>query len=163
MDLNIFKRGYLPWRYPRNIKENIENFFRNCHFAWQRATRGYADCDIWNMDCWLLSLIHDGLIHLADNNYGWPGDDRFPEPEDWDQYLRDMAQKFYQSDENNEFYPTPETDKLHQWYAQHPENLRGNPYRESFLAEDMGNSQKRQRDFAEAWSMMGDVFWNLWD
>lgn len=162
MNLNIFKRGYLPWRYPRNIIRNIENSFRNIHFAWQRATRGFADCDVWDMDSWLLSLIHDGLIHLANNSYGWPGDDCFPEPEDWDKYLRDMAQKFYQCDENNEFYPAPDTEKMHQWGVEHPKS-RYNPYVENFIEEDTKNRHKRQRDFAEAWSMMGDVFFNLWN
>ena len=29
--------------------------------------------------------------------------------------------------------------------------------------KDLENAEKRQRDFAEAWSMVGDVFWHLWD
>ena len=164
---NVFKYGWMPWRYPRNWWDNIKLSFRQCKWAWQRATRGFADCDTWNMDQWLLSILPGALNHLADNHWGWPGDSRFPEDEDWTQYLKDMAQKFYSANEANEVYPMPERDKWWKWIEDHDVlldfNRDDNPYVQTMLDEHKENDDKRMRDFAEAWSMMGDVFWNLWD
>jgi len=164
---NVFKYGWVPWRYPRNWKGNTGLFFRQFKWAYQRATRGFADCDVWNMDNWLLDVIPGALKQLADNHYGWPGTEQFPEPEDWTQYLKDMAQKFYSAKEDNDFYPMPEHDKWWKWIEDHDAQLDfnrdDNPYTQSMLDEDKRNNDKRMRDFAEAWSMMGDVFWHLWD
>ena len=89
---NVFKQLYSPWRYLSNWIRNIRLFFRRYKWAYQRAKRGYADCDIWDMDSWLLTLFHDSLNHLADNHCGWPGNEDFPEDENWTKYLKEMAQ-----------------------------------------------------------------------
>jgi len=165
---NVFKYGWMPWRYPRNWWGNIKLAFRQWKWAYQRATRGFADCDTWNMDQWLLSILSGALNQLADNHWGWPGDSRFPKDEDWTQYLKDMAQKFYNANEANEAYPTPERDKWWKWLEEHDYkilnfNRDDNPYVQTMLDEDKEISNKRMQDFAEVWSMMGDVIWDLWD
>ena len=164
---NVFKYGWMSWRYPHHWWGNIKLAFRQWRWAYQRATRGYCDYDIWDFSSYLLDIMSGGLNHLADNHYGWPGTEQFPEPEDWTKYLKDMAQKFYSAKEDNDFYPAPAHDKWWKWYEEHPDKLIDtkceNPYIDEMLDEDMINNDKRMRDFAEAWSMMGDVFWNLWD
>lgn len=162
------KIGYLPWKYPLNWYKNIGLFFRRFKWAGQRAIHGFADCDIWDMDSWVLDLFHESLNYLADNHFGWPGDSKFPEDEDWTKYLKDMAQKFYQAGAHNNFYPTPEGDKWWKWIEEHPTESviapdNTNPYRDTMFKEECANDRKRNEDFKEAWKMMGDVFWNLWD
>ena len=162
---NVFKYGWMPWRYPRNWWGNIKLGFRQWKWAYQRATRGFADCDVWNMDGWLLDIIPGALNQLAEYHCGWPGDKQFPNDEDWTQYLKDMAQKFYSADENNDVYPSPERDKWWDWMEEHDTTIlnKENPYAQSMLDEYRALTDKRMQDFAEAWSMMGDVFFNLWD
>jgi hypothetical protein len=176
---NVFKQLYSPWRYPSNWIGNIRLFFRRYKWAYQRAKRGYADCDIWDMDSWLLTLFHDSLNHLADNHCGWPGNEDFPEDEDWTKYLKEMAQLFYQAQESNEYYPTPEGDKWSAWLDEHPNGNwvddmindkpmkrydgNANPYSKSMFEEDKENAKKRDADFRKAWDMMGKVFYSLWD
>ena len=167
--LNVFKNSsYSPWKYPGNWSHNAKLFFRRFKWAGQRVTRGYADCDIWDMDTWLLNLFHDSLNYFAENHCSYPGDHDFPDDEIWTKYLKDIAQKFYQANENNNYYPTPEEDKWHDWNewnraADMIQDSIENPYRESYMEEDHENSRKRLRDFAEAWALMGEEFFNLWD
>ena len=164
---NVFKHvPYYKWNSPKNIWDNIKLFFRRFKWAYQRATRGYADCDIWNMESWLLDLLHDSLNHLADHHWGWPGTEQFPNDEDWEKYLKEMAQLFYQANEINEYYPTPEATKWWDWSCDHPHKLdekSNNPYIETMMTEETKNGKMRDADFHKAWRMMEDVYWHLWD
>ena len=176
--MNVFKGNYLPWRRPTAWLSNICSFFRRFKWAWQRATRGFADCDIWNLDNTILNYLSGTLKYLADNHWGWPGDEHFPTDEDWTQFLRDMSQKFYQANECNDFYPTPKEYEWWEWSKEQvrkweEENINGiklykylpddNPFREDMLKEKRENDLKREHDFAEAWAAIGEVFWDLWD
>ncbi len=49
-------------------------YFRKCiRWSWQRITRGYAECDKWNMFGYLQSLIPEMLQDLRENRMGSPG------------------------------------------------------------------------------------------
>ena len=159
---NVFKQLYSPWRYPSNWIGNIRLFFRRYKWAYQRAKRGYADCDIWDMDSWLLTLFHDSLNHLADNHWGYPGNDEFPDDESWTKYLKEMALKFYNANESNEAYPTPEADKWWEWIKEHDKNI-DNPYSETMFKEGNENDKKRDKEMHEGIKMLDHVFWSLWD
>lgn len=45
---------------------------RNIKFTWQRATRGYADCDVHEMGFWLQALLPVMLEDYRDNRHGSP-------------------------------------------------------------------------------------------
>lgn len=87
-NLNVFNNYVCPWKYIKNWGTNIGTFFRSFKWAYQRATRGFADKDVWNLDTYLTELIADSVEQLADIQHGWPGTDEFPTPESWDEYLR---------------------------------------------------------------------------
>ena len=160
--MNVFKYGWAPWRYPINWWRNIKLFFRQLKWAWQRATRGFADCDVWNLDSSILNYLSGTLKHLSENATGWPGDKQFPKYEDWTTFLKEMSEKFAAANESNNYYPTPMKDKWWEWYEKHP-NFDKNPYVEDMFKEQQENELKRERDFAEAWSAIGEVIWSLWD
>jgi len=165
--MNIWEPPY-PWRL-RNIWKNIKYYPRAVKWSVQRIKRGWADCDVWDFDHYLLSVIHGGLEHLADNHMGWPGEfSGFPTDEDWTAYLKDMADLFYKAEENNDdAYPHPGYDRWAAWLDEHPSTdpITGwdNPYSQEMVDEDADLSLKRQADFEKAWDMMGRVFFSLWD
>jgi len=168
MNVNVFKRGYMSWRRPVNWGINIKHFFHTIKDGWQRATKGYADSDVWNLDGYLLQVLSGSLKHLADNHWGWPGNDAFPTDEDWTRFLTDMADKFYRANDENRFYPHPEEDKWWDWCEKHPgpkvyTGTDDNPFVNSMLEESEQIREKEERDFAEAWSAIGEYFWLLWD
>ena len=164
---NVFKYGWMSWRYPHNWWGNIKLAFRQWKWAYQRATRGYCDYDIWDFSSYLLDVLSGGLKHLADNHYGWPGTGDFPTDEEWTQFLNDMSDKFYRAQESNDYYPAPMAEKWWDWYQVHLDKMfdtkSENPYIDEMLDESRENEEKRERDFAEAWSAIGEHFWCLWD
>lgn len=164
--INIWEPPY-PWRL-RNLWANIKYYPKAIKWAKQRIKRGWADCDTWNFDYYLLSVIQGGLAHLADNHFGWPSEFKgFPTDEDWTAYLKDMADLFYKADENNDAYPHPAYEKWAAWTDEHsdgnPTIGLNNPYSQDMVDEDSDLGLKRQADFEKAWDMMGRVFWDLWD
>lgn len=160
--MNVFKYGWMPWPHPLNWWKNIKLFFRKIKWAWQRVTRGFADCDVWNLDSSILNYLSGTLKYLSETAMSWPGDEQFPKYEDWTNFLKEMSEKFAAANESNNYYPTPIADKWWEWNEKHP-NFKNNPYVEDMLKEHQENDLKRERDFAEAWSAIGEVIWNLWD
>lgn len=162
-EMNVFKYGWMPWCHPLNWWGNIKLFFRQFKWAWQRATRGFADCDVWNLDSSILNYLSGTLKQLSETAMGWPGNKQFPEYEDWTIFLKQMSEKFRAADESNDYYSTPIADKWWKWMEEHKGSLEENPYKELMFEEYNENDLKRERDFAEAWSAIGEVFWQLWD
>ena len=75
-----------------------------------------------------------------------------------------MSEKFRAANKSNEYYPTPMTDKWWDWAQEHGDwHLDDNPYARDMIQEEQENEFKRERDFAEAWSAIGEHFWSLWD
>jgi hypothetical protein len=63
------------------------------HAVWyhQRATRGWADCDTWNIDGYITRILPPMLTHLADHGCSYPSCPPFETPQKWSEYLRDLA------------------------------------------------------------------------
>ena len=168
--LNVFNNPYYKWYYPQHWHENIRMFFRSIKYAYQRITKGYANCDTFDLDNYYLNIFTGTLNHLADNHWGWPGNEEFPEDEDWTKYLKEMALKFYNANESNEAYPTPEADKWWEWIKEHPFDKkdpdfadRENPYSESMFQEGIRIDEERDKEMHEGMKMLDHEFWNLWD
>jgi hypothetical protein len=111
MALNVFK-DYKCWSNRYRLLHPwviITGGWRNLKAAWQRATRGYANRDTWNLDTWLLQVLPAAIKHLAKNCHGWPATDDFPTHEDWVSFLNNLANDLEdcQDDEaenRNEYY-----------------------------------------------------------
>lgn len=100
-NLNVWKRGWDPWKYPCNWWGNIKHFFRTIKYSWQRVTKGYCDWDTWDLDSYYADLIHNTLLHLRDNTHGYPGDMTEKEWHDW---LTETAECFYKGNPANECF-----------------------------------------------------------
>lgn len=108
-EMNVLARWYLPWRYPCNWWKNIKHFIRSWKWAYQRVTRGYADCDVWNLDCYYSTIIPRTLRALAASSHGYPmklvEDIYGPQNSDdemyklWQNYLIETAAHFEKSEE----------------------------------------------------------------
>lgn len=51
----------------------VKGFFKSLKWAWQRATKGYCEKDVWNIDSWFLSIIPYMLEELKNDHVGFPG------------------------------------------------------------------------------------------
>jgi hypothetical protein len=69
----------------------VRRLARRAQAAYQRATRGSADCDHWDLGVTLCATLAGQLNHLADSAWGWPGPPDYAEPNDWTDALRTAA------------------------------------------------------------------------
>lgn len=67
----------------------------------QRGKRGYADCDWWNMNYYLVGIIIPMLNDLKKNKHGYPCNGHFRKPnevcncdEKWSEHIDEMIEAF---------------------------------------------------------------------
>lgn len=56
-----FQQHFSPILYLRDIK-----------WLWQRAQRGYADCDVWSLDSYLALVITNSVEQLKNTGHSYP-------------------------------------------------------------------------------------------
>lgn len=90
--LNVFTYSYGPWKHITNWPKNIWYFFRSFKYAWQRATKGYCDWDLWDLDYFYASLFRDSLKEFAKNLCGYPY--RYKTEAEWSATLNELSEHF---------------------------------------------------------------------
>lgn len=88
--LAIIRRSkrYNLWRFtPRGMYYTVLSIV-------QRARRGWADTDVYDLDHYLADVIAGTLRRLADTDHGWPQSDEYPTYESFVNDLRKMADAF---------------------------------------------------------------------
>lgn len=168
---NILKFGY----YKLFRLSNIKQFFRNMKFAYQRITKGYCEPDVWDMDVYLQYLLPDMLRELAETTHGWPQSKEFPNFEDWQEYLREIALHFENSREDNSTEIEREEDEAFEKILKYREGLsleesidfKSNPeyqkLQKDWLELTKQVSQMREREKNKAFDKMRNHFFSLWD
>jgi len=158
--LNVFNNPKLPLKYPSNWIRMFRCWRRSFVYAYQRITRGIADCDYWDLDHYFLRIFIEGLDLLIKYQHGYPGNEEFPTPEAWDNYLKEMRDCFYRADETNEYYPTPKGDY---WWKTVQAKEEDPDASKAMCEEEMSNQEKREADLKCGLEMMEHCFFSLWD
>lgn len=164
-NLNVFTYGYFPWSRPRNWFHNIKTFFRNIKRAWQRATRGYCDWDIYDLDCFLLPLMRDTINQLAESTHGYPGNDGYNWTYDsWVTYLKSLSEALNKC--------MLDSDELNQYLSEFDKMLH-NPDKYTDKEKEIIYHQYRDREleiYNEQQMLLKDTFGhiarhlrNMWD
>ena len=158
--LNVFNNPKLPLKYPSNWIKTAGMYLRSFKYAYQRATKGVADCDYWDLDVYFLRIFVEGLNLLMKYQHGYPGTDEFPTMEAWNAYLVQMRDCFYRADESNDYYPTPKGDI---WWAGVERGEEDPDAAKEMCNEERTNALNREYDAGKGLDMMKHVFFNLWD
>jgi len=100
-----FRPSYCRWFYsPATFWSNLWSTIRWFKWSWQRAFRGYADCDVWNMFNYLNTIIIPMLEHLREFNSGFPTE--CTDAAQWKGILNQMIEGFKSSERiSNLDYP----------------------------------------------------------
>ena len=95
------------WLYsPKTFYQNIESFFYWIKYIYQRAFRGYADCDVWSIDFYLCEILPSMLKQLKETKCSHPGYGEANTPEKWDALLDKIIEGFEAAKrvEDDEYY-----------------------------------------------------------
>ena len=102
--LNVFhdEPSYTKrWRltHPKLWFEPIRSFFTNIKWAWERAIKGYAYCDLWSLDYYYMRLFASSLRDFAKKSMGYPYGRTYygitvTTFEQWQSMIEDLANLF---------------------------------------------------------------------
>lgn len=159
--MNVLKKGHVYWRNPWQA---IKIYSRRVKWAWQRITKGYADCDLWDMDNFLANMLWHSLDELADFGQSWC-DSKFETYEEWEEYLHDTANCFRLTLEDE--HPTPAADA---WFKALPNNWPSNYDSEELIEKRQAMNDEWQSirrsmyvNKDEGLDRLGYIWFDLWD
>lgn len=162
--------GY-SWKYPSCWVKNIKFEIKKFKFAWQRITKGYSDWDLWDLDIFYQYLFNHSINEFADKTWGWPGTKEFPEFEDWQKYLKDMASLFKESIEGEESIKNEYWDEYYKKILDDPnyfkninkeKNSKEKALQEKYFAREEDIYQYREDCLNKALDMLKHIFGHLW-
>lgn len=167
--INAFHNPYKFWRTP--IKWT-KCFFRSFSIARDRIVRGWSPYDVWDLDVYVNQILGQGLEYLADNHMAYPGNDRFPTPESWEEWLRMTAKAFQngnkENDEDNPYADRylkyieaghyKDTKDGIEWHDACPIELQ-----ENYWQTDKTIGERKAADIKLALRELGEYWGCLWD
>ena len=165
--LNVFKYRMKSWSRPINWVPNILTFFKNFKYAYDRAVKGYCEFDLWELRSFYQELFHDTIDAFANSDlYGAPMEfynelDVSIEP--WVSYLKEMAQHFYNSIEENEAQINEYDPRVERGLFQRARTPEEEELRQKWLKREMEIMTWRDSEFHKAMDMFILHFYDLWD
>ncbi len=124
-------------------------------FFFQRGKRGWADCDVWNVDGYLAKIIPPMLKRLKETTHSYPGYGEGKTPEDWNALLDkmiegwDAAKRVYEDEYVDTFQPG--------WFG------KGEKITHETLDKCLHASMKDQKLFKSRMKIFTEWFFGLWD
>lgn len=147
MGLNVFKETW-NWHTPLI---SLKYFFKSLKWGWQRATRGYCDLDLWNLDNFYTNLLEASLKDFADmNKMGHP---EGMKPEEWDQKIRDISMYFARS--KDDAYVNEYEDCLF--------DLKDTEMRDNYVTREEEIYRERVDNRRLGFKKLLEVYDDLWD
>lgn len=159
------------WIFYR-IKDFIKNLPRNIKWFFQRGIRGYADCDVWDIDYWFLNTIIPMLKQFNKTKHGYPGNIT---AEEWDKIIDKMIFYFTESDEQKCSKQNQYKDQFNNIIWQDgilyfdknkltkTEYKQYNNIRHKYFQREKELSQYREKKKNQAFKLFSEYFWHLWD
>ena len=134
--------------------KTLKDLYLDVKYFIHRGRHGWADMDWFNLDSYLLHILPDMLEELANKSYGYS--ETFINadgnkvgnmtPEDWKNYLLEIAQHFRNADKEQTPIENNILDDRHEWFKKECEI-----------------SEWRLKEAQKALKMLGDNFFQLWD
>ena len=170
--LNVLTYGFLPWRLC-NLWHNFRQIWRNLRYVLQRATKGYCDQDLWNLDYFYSQLFVDTLTDFSKQLHGAPSefyDEESGSISRWIDYISEMRDHFYNSIEENEVQKNEieynhsfEIDRETGELRNTDTSLQNEEARAKWLAREQEIQAWRDAELAKGMQMLEKVYHDLWD
>lgn len=151
--LNLFKGCPYNCRYPLN---QVKWFLHGIKCSYQRATKGYCDRDLWDLNDYYANIISRTTEELSKRHMGYPNDD--VGSEGWEDILKKISTYFDSTHEEN--YDTPVADSIYKdksWNKVSDDELK------KILKEDNEIQESMQKNLHLGLELLEKWWFNLWD
>ena len=161
---NVFKLYPHNWKRPSNWWDNIKDFFRGFKYAYQRATKGYCDYDLFSIYDWFLEMFPNMLKEFSDGTHGYPWD---MEEKEWGKYLVEMGEHFLNACKEYEDSSPEARKEYDELYEDFPLELYNTKEREEKVKEYYKKVKEyddyKRKELKKGMDMFQKRFWDLWD
>lgn len=161
-EFDSFDEMVNDWNANESLWDKFCRFFRikwdkliripnKIKWAFQRAKRGYSDCDIWGLDGYLIDILINGISQLKNNLCGYPAS--MNSIKEWEEVLDKMIDGFKLSQTliNNDCYFDIPKD-------------RGKELSDIIKKYDIKVFTKEDRELHDnAFKLLAKHFYDLWD
>lgn len=160
--LSVFRyTKYIGWWKIVYLYRYIPEFFVNLKYAWQRATRGYCDSDLWGLNEYSLNLLSSALKDFKNNLRSRPDTISM---EEWQQILTEMSLLFERANRENEFYTNPYEDEwLNSIHVENGQLKSEDGISRDYFEKEKENEEKMRVDREQAFYLFNQYFNDLWD
>lgn len=160
---NVFKLYPHNWKRPSCWWENIKDFFRGFKYAYQRATKGYCDYDLFSISDWFLEMFPNMLKEFSDGTYSYPWD---MEEKEWGKYLVEMREHFLNACKDYED-SSPEAkkeyDELYKDFSFEFNSEERKEKVKEYYKKVKEYDDYKQEELKKGMDMFQKRFWDFWD
>ena len=146
-ELNVFKcityYGQNPFK---KCWYGFKDKCRQLKWAYQRATRGYSDWDLWDLDSFYVQMFINSLREFAEKTNGYPSGITY---EEWQELIRTIARCFEESQEDLE--TNLESWKRMQCIRQKYETLKATGNKEEAALNALLQCPEQDPEFKQAY------------
>lgn len=148
------------WKYWRGYFKIPEELYYWLKYSIQRAFRGYADCDVWNVDGYLCEIMPSMIKQLKEKTHGYPS--HLSSPEEWETILNkiilgfEAGKKLINTDNwalNEECKITTSSNKVD----------FTNPWTKEQIEHFKNLDRIDSKNFDEGMKLFAEHFFSLWD
>ncbi len=142
-------------RLPREIQLAIRIFI-------QRGKRGYANSDVWGLDCYLSKVISKSVQHLKENLNGMPNG--LTEGQ-WIDILNKIVYTFEIAKDitNGDAIYLPIKDWSDTKYTKWCQSIKGINKKHTEILGMRILTKKQSKEFEEGFKLFQEYFFDLWD
>lgn len=162
--LNVFKGSYYRWR-PSTFFSNIAHFFCTLKWAWQRATKGYCDRDLFDFDSFHTELLINGLTDFVKDLHGAPVeffDHENDSIQPWVDYINEIRRHLYNSTGRSKEQKNEYADRFFNKKIQ--KNKRQWAYiKRQYFRREREIDEWQDNEFKKGMEMLVKVHRHLWD
>lgn len=133
------KALYVLWWPYRFWNFRLKYLPKEVRWHWQRAFRGWADCDVWDMNSYLSRLVEEMTARLAEEHVGHPPD---MTDERWSNRLSFISRSFRD---------------YRRWRDEG--HLEGDPNSDEFKIKE----NLVMENWGKAWEVFHKYYGSLWD
>ena len=149
---NVFNYGY------GSGFRRIKLFFYRLKWAWQRATRGYCDSDLYDLYSYYAGLMINSLNEFAEKTPGGPWG---LSKEEWKTSIKEIATLLAESEEERDF-ECPEYKIWKEVSEKHKTTPEAEEARENWVAACKKEYSRRETAKNKAFDLLKKHFWHLW-
>ena len=183
MELNVWKFGRSrKLYYLTHPLKWLKDFILSVKWSYQRATRGYADIDWFELYDWMISVLSSMFDEYAEYHCGYPGEQAGFTDEQWTAYLRDIATHMRNASEDQQIQKNEYEADFDRISKERSAGVRRYTDDKGFIVHEFPPATDKQKETIEkyfarlkeiddwrlseaqtALKMIGDQFFSLWD